>query len=122
MKKTLFEKLLGYQTRLQDVANDLATKLRELLDEADDETLAMLRREYKTATGDVKSRIRAIQKLVVALEKARSAKFADAEKLVAEIARTRRWRKLLRSLARRNGSTRNARSAAPPKSKSVVDG
>ena len=88
MKKTLFEKLLGYQTRLQDVANDLATKLRELLDEADYETLAILRREYKTATGDVKSRIRAIQKLVVALEKARSAKFADAEKLVVETGRS----------------------------------
>ena len=79
---------MGYQTRLQGVANDLATKLRELLDAADDETLAMLRREYKTATGDVKSRIRAIQKLVVALEKARAASFAEAETLVVETGRS----------------------------------
>ena len=87
-KKTSLEKLLGYQTRLQGVANGLATKLRELLDAADDETLAMLRREYKTATGDVKSRIRAIQKLVVALEKARAAKFTEAETLAVETGRS----------------------------------
>ncbi|MBP3532491.1 MAG: minor capsid protein [Thermoguttaceae bacterium] len=87
-KKTSLEKLLGYQTRLQGVANDLATRLRELLDAADDETLAMLRREYKTATGDVKSRIRAIQKLVVALEKARATSFAEAETLAVETGRS----------------------------------
>ncbi|MBR4105555.1 MAG: minor capsid protein [Thermoguttaceae bacterium] len=80
--------MLGYQTRLQGVANDLATRLRELLDAADDETLAMLRREYKSATGDVKSRIRAIQKLVVALEKARAAKFTEAETLAVETGRS----------------------------------
>ena len=87
-KKTSLEKLLGYQTRLQGVAPGLATKLRELLDAADDETLAMLRREYKSATGDEKSRIRAIQKLVVALEKARAAKFTEAETLAVETGRS----------------------------------
>ena len=87
-KKSSLEKLLGYQTRLQGVANDLATKLREPLDAADDETLKILRREYKTASGDVKSRIRAIQKLVVALEKTRAAAFAKAETLVVETGRS----------------------------------
>ena len=80
VKKTIYEKLYEYQTRLQGVANDLGIKLAAVVSGTDKDVLDILTKEIpKESKETIKGEIKRLQEITSAVEQIRKKSF-DAAK------------------------------------------
>lgn len=83
-EKSVLQYLYDYQTRLQGVANDLATKLVALVLKTDDELVNLMVKELPKRHADLQEELRRMKHIVAALEKIRRPTYDAAKDLVFE--------------------------------------